>query len=63
MAFMEKKSRLRKRNAQFHLYLDEKVLDRLRAIAEKEGRTITELIREAIGNLLREKGGKCHECI
>jgi predicted DNA-binding protein len=55
---MEKKSRARKRNAQFHLYLDEKVLDRLREIAEREGRTITELIREAIGNILREKGGK-----
>jgi predicted DNA-binding protein len=55
---MEKKSRVRKRNAQFHLYLDEKVLNRLRAIAEREGRTITELIREAIGNLLREKGGR-----
>jgi predicted DNA-binding protein len=55
---MEKKSKVRKRNAQFHLYLDEKVLDRLREIAEREGRTITELIREAIGNLIREKGGK-----
>ena len=55
---MDKKSRVRKRNAQFHLYLDEKVLNRLRAIAEREGRTITELIREAVGNLLREKGGK-----
>lgn len=53
---MEKKSKVRERSAQFHLYLDEKLLNRLRAIAEKEGRTVTELMREAIGNLLREKG-------
>jgi predicted transcriptional regulator len=49
---------MRKRDAQFLIWFDRKVLDKLKQVAEEEGRTATELIREAVAALLRrrEKG-------
>ncbi len=57
---------IRKRQAQMHLWLDRPILERLRKIAKNEGRTVTELCREAIADLLLKrdineilsKGGK-----
>ena len=51
-------SYMRKRQSQFHIYFDKDVLDRLMKVAKEEGRTVTELIREAVAELLsdRERG-------
>ena len=57
---------MRKRAAQFLIRFDEKILERLKQVAEEEGRTVTELIREGVAALLRKrekekpkkKGGK-----
>jgi predicted DNA-binding protein len=57
---------MRRRAAQFLVRFDEKILERLKQVAEEEGRTVTELIREAVAALLRKrekekpkkKGGK-----
>ncbi len=46
---------IRKRQAQMHLWLDKPILERLRKIAKKEGRTVTELCREAIADLLLKR--------
>lgn len=46
---------IRKRQAQMHLWLDKPILERLRKIAKKEGRTATELCREAIADLLLKR--------
>ncbi len=46
---------MRKRQSQFHIYFDKDVLDRLRKVAKEEGRTVTELIREAVAELLRDR--------
>ena len=47
---------MRKRAAQFLVRFDEKILERLKRVAEEEGRTVTELIREAVAALLRKRG-------
>jgi len=56
---------MRKRDTQFHLYLDKEVMERLKTLAKEEGRTVTELLREAVADLLKKreirkikKGGK-----
>jgi len=46
---------IRKRQAQMHLWLDKPILDKLRKIAKSEGRTATELCREAIADLLLKR--------
>jgi len=46
---------IRKRQAQMHLWLDKPILKRLQRIAKKEGRTATELCREAIADLLLKR--------
>ncbi len=46
---------MRRRQAQFHIYLDNNVMDRLRNLAKEEGRTATELIREAVADLLKKR--------
>ncbi len=46
---------IRKRQGQMHLWLDKPILERLRKIAKNEGRTATELCREAIADLLLKR--------
>ncbi len=46
---------MRKRQAQIHIYLDNNVMDRLKNVAKDEGRTATELIREAVADLLKKR--------
>ncbi|MDA2920667.1 ribbon-helix-helix protein, CopG family [Desulfobacterota bacterium AH_259_B03_O07] len=46
---------MRKRQAQIHIYLDNNVMDRLKNVAKDEGRTATELIREAAADLLKKR--------
>lgn len=46
-----------------HLVMDEKIIKRLKAIADREGRNTSELIREAVARLIyeREKNNKGYE--
>ena len=46
---------MRKRDTQFHLYLDKDVMDRLKTLAKEEGRTVTELLREAAADLIKKR--------
>ena len=46
---------IRRRQAQMHLWLDKPILERLHKIAKNEGRTVTELCREAIADLLLKR--------
>ncbi len=46
---------MRQRSAQFLVRFDEAILNKLRKIAKQEGRTATELIREAVAKLLRDR--------
>jgi len=46
---------IRRRQAQMHLWLDKPILERLQKIARNEGRTVTELCREAIADLLLKR--------
>ena len=46
---------MRRRQAQFHIRLDNNVMDRLKNLAKEEGRTATELIREAVADLLKKR--------
>lgn len=46
---------MRRRQAQFHIRLDKNVMDRLKNLAKEEGRTATELIREAVADLLKKR--------
>jgi predicted DNA-binding protein len=58
---MKKRQERKKRYGQFHLHIDEEILERLKAVARKEGRAMAELVREAMADLLRKrecKGGK-----
>jgi len=49
-----------KMDKKFLVRFDERILNRLREVAEEEGRTVTDLIREAVAELLsdRERGRK-----
>jgi len=46
---------MRKRRAELRVRIDGGVYDSLKQIARKEGRTVSELVREAIASLLRER--------
>lgn len=46
---------MRKRDAEFLVWFDRRILDKLKQVAEEEGRTVTELIREAVAELLRKR--------
>jgi cytidylate kinase len=48
-------SMVRKRHKQFLIWLDESIHSRLKKLAEKEGRSVSELIREAIADLLSKR--------
>ncbi len=50
-----KKPQRKRRFAQFHLHIDEEILDRLKAVAGKEGRAMAELVREAMADLLKKR--------
>ncbi len=45
----------RKRNKQFLIWLDDNIHKRLKQLAENEGRSISELIRESIADLLTKR--------
>ena len=45
----------RKRDKQFLIWLDENVHARLKKLGEKEGRSVSELIRESIADLLTKR--------
>lgn len=47
---------MRKRTAQFLIRFDERILETLQKVAKEEGRTVTELIREAVAEFLRKRG-------
>ncbi len=46
---------MRQRSAQFLIRFDEAILNKLRKVAKGEGRTTTELIREAVAELLGDR--------
>lgn len=46
---------MRKRKAELRVRLDEGIYDTLKQIARKEGRTISELVREAMADLLKKR--------
>jgi len=46
---------MRKRKAELRVRIDEGIYDTLKRIAQQEGRTISELVREAVASLLRER--------
>jgi len=45
----------RKRDKQFLIWLDNNIHKRLKQLAENEGRSISELIRESIADLLTKR--------
>ncbi len=45
---------MRKRPKYIHVSLDEKTAERLKIIAKAQGRTVTELLREAIAKIIME---------
>jgi predicted transcriptional regulator len=45
----------RKRDKQFLIWLDENIHARLKQLGEKEGRSVSELIRESIADLLTKR--------
>jgi predicted DNA-binding protein len=45
----------RKRDKQFLVWLDENIHERLKKLAKQEGRSVSELIREAIADLLTKR--------
>lgn len=45
----------RKRDKQFLIWLDESIHARLKKLGEKEGRSVSELIRESIADLLTKR--------
>jgi predicted transcriptional regulator len=51
---------MRKRASELRVRIDEGIMDTLKEIAAKEGRTVSELVREALADLIqkrqREKG-------
>lgn len=44
-----------KRKEKFQMWLSREVLEKLRAISEEEGRTVSDLVREAIAEWLDKK--------
>jgi predicted transcriptional regulator len=46
---------MRKRKAELRVRIDEDIYDILKQIAQREGRTVSELVREAVADLLKER--------
>ncbi|WP_169368386.1 MULTISPECIES: ribbon-helix-helix protein, CopG family [Thermodesulfovibrio] len=55
---MKKKKTVRKRAILLHISVTEQIAKDLKKIAEKQGRTVTELAREAFAKIIHE-----YECI
>ncbi len=53
-AYMNNKKTTRKRSVLLHINVTQEIAAELRKIAEKQGRTVTELAREAFAKLIRE---------
>ncbi len=51
---MNNKKTTRKRSVLLHINVTQEIAAELRKIAEKQGRTVTELAREAFAKLIRE---------
>ena len=48
-------SMARKRDKQFLIWLDEKIHARLKKLGEEEGRSVSELVRQSIADLLKKR--------
>jgi predicted transcriptional regulator len=46
---------MRQRNAPFLVRFEDTIIEKLKHIAKEEGRTITEIIREAVAELIRDR--------
>ncbi len=46
---------MRQRNSAFLVRFEDHILERLKQVAKEEGRTVTEIIREAVAELLRDR--------
>ena len=46
---------MRQRKAQFLVRFEDNIIEKLKLIAKEEGRTITEIIREAVAELIRDR--------
>lgn len=46
---------MRKRKAELRVRIDEGIMDALKEIAKEEGRTVSELVREAVAVLIRQR--------
>lgn len=46
---------MRQRNAPFLVRFEDKIIENIKLIAKEEGRTITEIIREAVAELIRDR--------
>ena len=46
---------MRQRNAPFLVRFEDSIIVKLKLIAKEEGRTITEIIREAVAELIRDR--------
>ncbi|WP_353684422.1 hypothetical protein V4D30_01130 [Thermodesulfovibrio sp. 3907-1M] len=51
---MKKQKPTRKRPILLHINVTEEIAQQLKAIAEKQGRTVTELAREAFARIIKE---------
>jgi Ribbon-helix-helix protein, copG family. len=49
---------MRQRNSAFLVRFEDHILEKLKQVAKEEGRTVTELIREAVAELLRDRERK-----
>ncbi len=46
---------MRQRKAQFLVRFEDTIIEKLKHVAKEEGRTITEIIREAVAELIRDR--------
>ena len=46
---------MRQRKVQFLVRFEDNIIEKLKLIAKEEGRTITEIIREAVAELIRDR--------
>jgi predicted DNA-binding protein len=48
---------MKKKTAELRVRVDDKVYDALKRVAKEEGRTVSELVREAVAEWLRDRLG------
>jgi hypothetical protein len=46
---------MRQRNTRFPVRFEDKIIENIKLIAKEEGRTITELIRKTLAELIRDR--------